>query len=380
MTDMMLNLLAYVHLHRIYQSTGAGRVARQMTEHLAERPSVRLRVLGNRSQHDSTIPKLGAPWTEYSYELFDWGTTLQQMRWYTLRWPVAEQYWEQTDLVYCTAESYIPTRQARLAVTVHDASLFEPNRRAHTGNWIQWGKWKLLYRRLSKEADLFHTVSDFSAERIAHYFPSIRDRLRVVHNAVTPHFFEPPAEEGRAYVREYGLRDRPFVMLPRGLHYRKNADLVLKAWPKIHEAVPEALLVVTSHNDPEYVERAQEAFGDSVYITGYISEEALHALYESATLVWVPSRYEGFGMPVLEAMACGTPVVASDAAALPEVAGNAAELVPVDKPQAHISVIRTLLGTPSRQERLREAGRNRAQKFTWDRSAAQLLSALQDIA
>lgn len=354
-------------------------MARQMTEHLAEKPAVRHRVLGNRSQHDRTVPKLGAPWTEYSYELFDWGTTPQQMRWYALGYPRADQYWPEADLMYCTAESYVPTGKVRLAVTVHDAAFFESSERAHTGNWAQQQKWRLLYRRLSGEADLFHTVSNFSAERIAHYFPSIRGRLRVVHNAVTPHFFESPPEEGRAYVRKHGLRDRPFVMLPRGLHYRKNADLVLEAWPKIQEAVPEALLVVTSHNDPEYVERAQKAFGDSVYITGYISEEALHALYEAATLVWMPSRYEGFGLPVLEAMACGTPVVASDAASLPEVAGNAAELAPVDNPGAHVSVIRTLLETPSQRRRLREAGRARAQQFTWDRAATQLFSAFQDI-
>ncbi|MCS3685490.1 glycosyltransferase involved in cell wall biosynthesis [Salinibacter ruber] len=350
-----------------------------MTEHLEDHSDVHLRVLGNQSQHDETIPKLGAPWTEYAYDLFDWGTTPQQMRWYALRWPKAEAYWPDLDLMYCTAESYVPVRRARLAVTVHDAAFFEPNRRAHTGTWKQRFKWTLLYRRLAKEADLFHTVSSFSAERIAHYFPSIRDRLTVVHNAVAPHFFDPAPEEGRLYLREHGMGDRPFVMLPRGLHYRKNADLVLKAWPRIHEAVPNAKLVVTSHNDPEYVNKAKERFGDSVHITGFLSEEVLHAIYEAATLVWMPSRYEGFGLPVLEAMACDTAVVASDASALPEVAGNAAELVPVDNPGAHISVLRSLLETPSQRERLREAGRKRAQQFTWDRSATQLLSAFQDI-
>ncbi len=340
---------------------------------------MRLRILGNRSQHDDTVPKLGAPWTTFSYELFDWGTTPQQMRWYALRWPKAEHYWSNADLVYCTAESYVPTHQARLAVTVHDAAFFEPEKRAHTGNWKQRLKWTLLYRRLSKEADLFHTVSEFSAGRIAHHFPAIRDRITVVHNAVTPHFFEPAPEEGRAYVREHALAQRPFVMLPRGLHYRKNADLVLEAWPRIHEAVPESQLVVTSHNDPEYVAKARDAFGDSVLITGFLSEAALHALYEAAALVWMPSRYEGFGLPVLEAMACGTPVVASDAAALPEVAGDAAVLVPVHQSDAHVSAIRSLLRTPSDRDQLRQAGRRRAQEFTWNRAANDLFQAFSSV-
>ncbi len=373
-----MNLLTYVHLRRIHRSTGAGRVARQMTEHLANLPNVQLHVLGSRSAFDATVTKVGKPWTSYDYSLFSRSESIQQRLWYLAKYPKAETFWKDADVVYCTSESYVPTQTARLVVTLHDAAFFEKGRWAHSGGWMQRLKWTLLYRRLAKEADLFHTVSHFSAERIAHHFPDLRDRLWVVHNAVAPHFFSKPTSAGKAYVNDRGLNENLFVMLPRGLHYRKNADLVLEAWPHIQEACPDVRLVVTSHNDPDYVRKAQ-ALGDSVIITDFLSEEAFHAVYDAATVTWMPSRYEGFGMPVLESMACGTPVVASNAAAIPEVAGDAALLVDMDRPSAHAEAIVELLRNKRFREQFIEKGHARAHEFTWSRAANTLYDGFQKI-
>ena len=381
-TRFAMNVLAYVHLPEIPRSTGAGRVATQMTKHLSTQPALDLRVLGNRSLYDATIPNVGPPWSEYTYAFFDQDTRMQKLKWYALKRPKAECYWSDVDVMYCSEESYVPTRHARLAVTAHDAALFESSGTAHSGGWQKWTqgvKWTLLYRRWAKEADLIHTVSQFSAERIAHHFPQIRDRLCVVPNAVAPHFFNPPPEAGREYVQKKNLSGRPFVLLPCGLHYRKNADLVLEAWPKIHEAYPNAKLVVTSHNDPHYAEKAQ-ALGDSVLVTDFLSEETLHAVYSAATVTWMPSRYEGFGLPVLESMACGTPVVTSDTTALPEVAGDAAILADVEDCAAHVDAVVALLRNEEERARLIEKGKDRAQKFTWERAAESLYSSFREIA
>ena len=365
------------YLKGIHRSTGPGRVARQLTEHFSAHGKVNLRVLGNREQKDEMVPKVGLPWTTFDYELYDLNDSLRRYLWYLFRTPAAESYWRDVDLIYSTGEAYVPTRQVPLAVTVHDAAFFESDRRAHKGQWLQRSKWRLLYRRLSKTADLFHTVSSFSAERIAHFFPALKDRLCVVPNAVAPQFFEDVPDEGIAYLRTMELDRRPFVLLPRGLHYRKNADLVLDAWPKIREANPDTLLVVTSHNDPEYVQKAREQMEESVVITDFVSDAALHALYSAAVLTWMPSRYEGFGLPVLEAMAQGTPVVASNASALPEVAGDAAMLLPVDQPDEHVDAIHALIHDEGKQEALGQAGQKRAQKFTWAQSTEKLLKEFQ---
>ena len=367
-----MNLLAYVHLRNIHGSTGAGRVARQLVEHLDGQPGLEMRVLADPGDHRRIVPLVGEPWCSYRYHFTAKETSKQQAQWFFLGSPAAESYWPEAQVVFCTAESYVPTRKAKLAVTLHDAAFFEHGAHVAGAAFLkQQLKWKLLYRTLSRKADLFHTVSEFSAARLAHFFPSIRSRLRVVHNAVPPRFFSSVSEEGQQYLRKQGLCTRRFILLPRGLAHRKNADLVLRSWPTLHERYPDLRLVITSHSDAAYVEQAK-ALGDSVLLTGFVSDEALCSLYHAARVVWFPSLYEGFGLPVLEAMACGAPVVASDSSSLPEVSGQAATLVSPHLDDEHIEAISELLDQPGKRDRLSRAGMARASGFTWDRSAREL--------
>ena len=367
-----MNVLAYVHLRNIYRSTGAGRVAREMTEHLAQLPNVNLQVLADPGDHRRIVNLVGAPWTGYEYHFLKSETSRQQARWYLTNRPRAEQYWPAADIVYCTAESYVPVRKSRLAVTVHDAQLFEPG--AHQMNLSllkQRLKWSLLFSRLARTTDLFHTVSEFSAERLGHYFPAIRSRLRVVYNAVSSRFFEPITAEGRRILTKLGIEDRPYILVPGGLHFRKNAELILEAWPRIRQQCPEIILVIANHCAPQYLEQAR-SLAPSLVLAGFLEEEELCAMYHAAQLVWFPSRYEGFGLPVLEAMACQTPVVTSNTTSLPEIAGNAAILVSPDRPADHVEAIRALLSDSAAREKLRNLGIARAHDFTWHRAAVQL--------
>ncbi len=369
-----MNLLTYVHLRNIYRSTGVGRVARELTEQMALRSDVELKVLADRGDHARVIEKVGGPWLGFDYRFMESSTSKQQAIWYLRNAPAAESYWPEAEVVYCTAESYVPVRRAKLAVACHDMQLFEPG--AHRmSRWLlqQRAKWWLLFRRLAAKADMFHAISNFSAERMAHFFPSIQDRLRVVPNAVSEAFFRPPTELGREILRELGVADRPYLLMPGGLHHRKNADIVLEAWPLIHEQMPELRLVVASHNSPQYLERAK-ALAPSMVLAGFLEEQQIVALYGGAQAVWFPSRYEGFGMPVLEAMACGTPLVTSSTSALPEVAGGAAAaLVHPDRVGEHVDAIVGLLKDGAAQERARVLGRARAREFRWDRSAEMLV-------
>jgi glycosyltransferase involved in cell wall biosynthesis len=371
-TGKTVRLLAYVHLRNIHNSTGAGRVARQLTSHLAERADVDLQILADPSDHARIIPQVGAPWNSFQYRFISSETSRQQARWFLLNSPTAERYWPDTQVVFCTGESYVPVRRARLVVTVHDAAYFENSAHRRDRVFLQQRfKWQLLYRKLSQKADLFHSVSHFSAERLAHFFPEIRSRIRVVHNAVTQHFFEPVTEAGLAYLVETGLDQRRFLLVPGGLHFRKNADLILEAWPRLQQLHQDLTLVVVNHSDPAYVAKLQ-ALGGNVHVTGFVSDDALKALYANAEVVWFPSRYEGFGLPVLEAMACGTPVVTSKASSLPEIAGDAAILVHPTRAEAHIEALDGLLQSRSMRQELKRRGRERALQFTWEKSAAEL--------
>jgi glycosyltransferase involved in cell wall biosynthesis len=367
-----INLLAYVHLRNIYASTGAGRVARQLTEHLALRRDLNLQLLADPSDHARIVPLVGKPWSDFAYHFFRRETSKQQARWYLFNRPNANQFWPEAQIIFCTAESYVPSGHARLVVTLHDAAYFEQDaHRRDKAFSAQRLRWQLLYRKLASKADLFHTVSHFSAERLGHFFPSIASRIRVVHNAVTPHFFAPVTGEGLAYLRQAGLADQPFVLVPGGLHFRKNAELILAAWPLLQERFPDVTLAVVNHSDPYYSEKAA-ALGDHFRVLGFVSDAALRALYGAAQVVWFPSRYEGFGLPVVEAMACGAPVVASRASSLPEIAGDAALLVPANSAFNHAEAIESLLQSPSARNELADLGRLRAAGFTWGRSAATL--------
>ena len=365
-------ILAYVHLRNIHGSTGAGRTARQITEHLVLRSDVELRVLADNTDKARILPLVREPWTHFTYHTFAKDTSRQQARWFFFNSPPAEQFWPEAEVVFCTGESYVPVRKARLVMTAHDASYFEPAAHIRDANyWKTRLKWELLYKKLVRKVDMFHTVSAFSAERLAHFFPSIRDRIRWVHNGVTPHFFGAVNPAGRQFVEDAGLSDRPFVLVPGGLHFRKNAELILEAIPRLQQRFPDLIVAVVNHTNPMYAARAAQ-LGERIQLLGFVPEEALHALYAAATVVWFPSRYEGFGLPVIEAMACGASVVASNSSSIPEIAGDAALLVNPADPAAHVDAIGSLLTDVRARDDFGRAGRLRALQFTWASCAGEL--------
>ena len=306
-------------------------------------------------------------------------TSRQQAIWFLTNRPKAEDFWPEVEVVHCTAESYVPVHKARLAVSCHDAQHFEPGVHKITP-WLvrQRIKWKLLFDRLNREADMFHMISHFAAERTAHFFPAISSRLRVVPNAASESFFQPPTARGKLILEKLSLQGRQFVLTPGGLQHRKNADLILDTWPRIHAQHPDLLLVVINWIDPSYQARA-ESLGPSCILAGFQEEEELVALYAAAALVWFPTRYDGFGMPVIEAMASGTPVVSSNTTAIPEVAGSAAILLSPDRSDDHVEAISSLLADHRLRDELIQAGRSRAQTYRWGRSAEALAQSFQEL-
>jgi glycosyltransferase involved in cell wall biosynthesis len=262
----------------------------------------------------------------------------------------------------------------RCVVTIHDViPLLFPDHAPRSRK----ARLFFLYRRLMMEtarrADLIITVSEASRRDVIGQLaipPERADRVVAVYNGVEPPAAAPPAAGTRPPCLLYVGRFDPY----------KNVPLLVRAFAALRtEAFPDLRLRLIGPPDPRYPEAGElaRALGvdHAVDWAGYVSGPALDRAYREADVLVQPSRYEGFGLPVLEAMAAGTPVVCTRAGALPEVAGDAAVVVEPDDPQALASAVQRVLSDPRERSRLREAGFARVRRFTWARTAEQTLAA-----
>lgn len=375
-----MNILSYIHIHRLPNPSGVGRVIDQLlTNHAESFPETCHRMLVEKRLYDKIYMALEDRWKTASFIPHSCSTSWQQAKWIWFNNPAAECYWPEVDVVYCPAESYVPTRKAKLVCTIHDVAGFEetlyPNTRSR--RW-HCAKWRVLFRSMARHAEAIVTVSEFSATRIANFFPDLEGKLHVIYNAPHGVFGSDtlPDEEQRAQRLTGGA---PFILVPGGLSLRKNAELILKAIPRLAKEFPDMKLVVAGSNDTHYVKGLPASGASKVLLPGYVSDELLNALYQQAAVVWFPSRYEGFGMPVIEAMAAGAPVVASNIASIPEVAGSAALLCDVDDPEEHVEAIRSIVSSPQTRNALCEQSRQQARRFRWNVSAQRLERLFQSL-
>ncbi|MDP9070364.1 MAG: glycosyltransferase family 4 protein [Actinomycetota bacterium] len=272
------------------------------------------------------------------------------------------------ELVHAPSLAVPPRGQARLVVTVHDvAHVLHPDATTSRGRRFHSGGLAATARR----ADLVIVVSHAAAADVAAHTDIAMDRIRVVHNGVD-HVEVPLEAVGQARAR-YGLADRPYVLWVGTQEPRKNLRLLVEAFAVAvaRRRLPHALALAGPpgwlHEEARSMPGA-EALGDRLRILGHVSEDELHALYRGAELFALPSLYEGFGLPAVEAMAQGTAVVCSDTSALPEVTGGAAVLVPPE-PGAWGRALADLLEDDARRRDLAFAGRRRAAHLTWERCA-----------
>ncbi len=249
-----------------------------------------------------------------------------------------------------------------------------------------WLKNRLVYRPAMRLAcrlnDVVATVSHFSADDISRRLGVPRAKIRVIANGIRqPHRPSPDLEAG--LVRRFKL-ERGFVLYVGGIHERKNVPRLIEAFAQHVQASQFAgrLLITGRVAGAPYQERMKEVcdaavravrLEDRVTFTGFISDQELDVLMRRASCLVYPSLYEGFGIPVLEAMRAGTPVVTSATTALPEVAGHAAVLVDPEDVEAIAAGMRCLAGEADLRRDLVRAGKRRAASFTWEKTAAAYL-------
>lgn len=275
------------------------------------------------------------------------------------------------DLVHAPSPAVPPRGRRPLVVTVHDAA-FELFPEAYPARGRRFHRMGVA--AAARRADLVIAVSAAAAEEIAERTPIPADRLRVVPNGVD-HRVAGPAEVADALAR-HRLADAPYLLWVGTLEPRKNVGALVAAVARLvgqRPDLPHRLVLAgpTGWLEDGLVARADRAvLGDRLRLVGRVPDEDLRALYAGSDLFCLPSRHEGFGLPVLEAMVQGTPVVCADVPGLREVAGGAARLVAPTDVDGWAAAIADLIDRPAEAAALAAAGTARAGEFSWERTVS----------
>ncbi len=269
----------------------------------------------------------------------------------------------------------------RSVVTIHDLG-YEYYPEAHP-------RAQRLYLRLStswsaRAATRIIAISEATRRDLVRFTGISADKISVVYHGVHQRFQPSEPEVSAAAARKYGL-DGAYLLFISTIQPRKNLVRLIDAYAQalaIHPELPPLALGGKPGWLTTQIEARATALGiaQQVRFLGYVADADLPALIGGATIYLLPSLYEGFGMTVLEAMACGTPVITSTVSSLPEVAGPAAILIEPTDPAALARAISDLAQDPARQADLREQGLAWAKRWTWERSARQTLDVLEQAA
>lgn len=253
-------------------------------------------------------------------------------------------------------------------VTVHDLTtvLLPESHRLK----VKWSVFPFLQRTL-EAARRIVTDSRATADDVGRHFPGVRAKLRVVPLGVDPEFAPAPPDAVAAIRTALGCPDG-YVLYAGTIEPRKNLALLLDAWEALGPTRRLPLLLAGGygwHSDA-LVRRARALAPAGVRLLGRVDQAHLVELFQGASAFVYPSLYEGFGLPPLEALACGVPTVVSNASSLPEVVGDAALVVDPADPHALAGALRRLLGDPGLRGELAARGPERAARFRWSDAAA----------
>jgi glycosyltransferase involved in cell wall biosynthesis len=361
----------------VHQSAGIGRYTREIVKALAIlaapssfTPHYRLFVADAGRHFTPPVPGPN----------FAWCTTGLTERWlarlwYRLRLPLPIETWTgPLDLFHATDFVLPPVKTGVCTlVTIHDLSFVRepdtvmPGMSGHLNRWVPYS-----VRRASHVI----AVSEATRQDLIELYQTPPEKISVLHHGVGSEFRRVEEPEQLAAVRQkYKLGEQPFILSVGTIQPRKNYQRLIQAFAQIHSKV---LLVIAGgqgwRQEEIFNEVQKLGLENRIHFIGFVAETDLPALYSAAELFIYPSLYEGFGLPVLEAMACGTPVIASNQSSLPEVVGPAGLLVNPRDVTELAAAMSQLLEDLTLRRRLSQAGQIQAARFTWPTVATRLIS------
>ncbi len=349
--------------------TGLGRYAEALGRHLLDRPDV------DASFFVATARPERVP--DYA-----WPRMRTRWAWGTRRWRGTvlaahllgisfDRRFAGVDLVHCTEHLLVPLRRVPTVLTIHDVVYV-----THPEWHLPWNHRYLRAAMpiFARRAEAIIAVSEFTRQEVISLLQVPPEKVHTIHEGVDPRF-RPVRDPARlAEVRQrYGLQE-PYILFVGAIEPRKNLGLLLRAFAALcREPDFRHQLVIAGGKgwlcEDVFATAGQLNLGDRCRFIGHVPDEDLPALYSGAEIYAWPERYAGFGLPPLEAMACGTPVAAAAAASLPEVIGDAGLLLPAEDEGAWVEALRRLAADASLRQRLAALGLERARRFTWEETA-----------
>ncbi len=286
--------------------------------------------------------------------------------------------WEQVELPRHAGRELLlnlcntaPLGSMNMIATLHDASIYAvPD--AYSAPFRLW--YRTMIPVLGRRARHVMTVSEFSRLELERYAGVDRSSITAIPES-GEHILETPADQG--VLQRLGVHAGGYVLAVGSQSPHKNLAGLAQAAALLTRGDVE--LIVVGFGDSRVFSQAAATSSAALRYTGYVSDAELRALYENAACFVFPSFYEGFGLPALEAMACGCPVVASRAASLPEICGEAAVYCNPRDPADIARAINSVLDDPVLQADLRRRGLQRAAQFTWNNTARSVLNLIENL-
>ena len=243
-------------------------------------------------------------------------------------------------------------------------------------------RYKLLLSRTLKTADKIITISNSTKKDLISYFNVPEEKIKVILLAADEKFKILNNEKINEVKQKYNL-NFPFILYVGNLAKHKNIPMLIEAFYKIKKKGIQNKLVIAGEKGWKYKEIFETIdklnLQNDVIFTGYVLDEDLPALYNAADLFVYPSLYEGFGLPPLESMACGTPVITSNTSSLPEVVGDAGIMVdPYDVDRLADAMHKVLSNDGLREDKIKK-GLERAKMFSWDKTARETLEVYEEV-
>ena len=375
MTQSTANIALDLSCAAEYPVTGVGYAAINQIQALLRRGAAfHYRVFATGDRQGRAVLRKELPEIERQFVLTH-ARLLKYTLWTRLSWPPVEWITGDVAIAHNLCHQLPATRRALRLVTIHDLSFLRVPE-THTERTVEVQT--RLLRQCARDADALIAVSDHCKRELVEVMSVNPERIHVVPNGVRLEEFETPFDEAAhaALKARLGLNRDYFIQLGT-LEPRKNVERLIEAYRRVRQQrseVPQLVFVgKLGWKSDGIVEAVRSTQGDGGVIhAGYLRRDEAVSLLRGARACLYPSLYEGFGLPVLEAMAAGTPVLTSNVSALPEIVGETGLLVdPYDTESIASAICLLVDDEPSARARA-NAARLRAQGMTWDESAAQL--------